>query len=261
MSSGDGGRTSRLTRRQWGGVAAIVGALLVGGLGSWAWASGTPDGDRAPWSQRWDGPGRDGGGPGTMGGRFDSDQGYGPGMMGGRFDSGDGYGPGMMGDSSRFGIEGTGPVRSMAAARTAAARFADTLGLKVGEVMEFSNGFYAELVTPSGSKATEVLIDPDSGSVRLENGPAMMWNTEYGMPGARRDATATVSASEARRLAEEWLAAHRPGLRAGEADAFPGYYTLHTMRDGAIVGMMSVNAATGAVWYHTWHGSFVGMTE
>jgi hypothetical protein len=38
---------------------------------------------------------------------------------------------------------------------------------------------------------------------------------------------------------------------ADEPEAFPGYYTLHTMRSDRIVGMLSVHATTGAVWYHT----------
>jgi len=40
------------------------------------------------------------------------------------------------------------------------------------------------------------------------------------------------------------------GLRAGEVMQFAnGYYS----------ELMSVNAVSGAVWYHTWHGSFVAM--
>jgi len=27
------------------------------------------------------------------------------------------------------------------------------------------------------------------------------------------------------------------------------------------VGMLSVNASTGTVWYHWWHGRFVRMAE
>jgi hypothetical protein len=46
-----------------------------------------------------------------------------------------------------------------------------------------------------------------------------------------------------------------------EAEAFPGYYTLHTLRDGKITGMLSVNAATGQVWYRSWHGNFVAMND
>jgi hypothetical protein len=41
----------------------------------------------------------------------------------------------------------------------------------------------------------------------------------------------------------------------------PGYYTLHTLRGEQVVGMISVNAATGAVWPHTWHGRFIAMTD
>lgn len=43
--------------------------------------------------------------------------------------------------------------------------------------------------------------------------------------------------------------------------AFPGYYTLHVLGDGKVTGMLSVNAATGAVWSHWWHGRFVSMLE
>ena len=42
---------------------------------------------------------------------------------------------------------------------------------------------------------------------------------------------------------------------------FPGYYTLHTLQDGDVEGMLSVNAVTGAVWRHTWHGEFREMSE
>ena len=39
----------------------------------------------------------------------------------------------------------------------------------------------------------------------------------------------------------------------------PGYFTLETLRGGRISGMISVNASSGAVWYHWWHGRFVAM--
>ncbi|MCS7235705.1 MAG: hypothetical protein RMM30_06995 [Armatimonadota bacterium] len=32
-------------------------------------------------------------------------------------------------------------------------------------------------------------------------------------------------------------------------------------REGKVFGMLSVNAYTGQVWYHTWHGAFVGEKE
>ena len=39
---------------------------------------------------------------------------------------------------------------------------------------------------------------------------------------------------------------------------FPGYYSFDTTVDGKTHGMLSVNASTGAVWYHGWHGAFLG---
>jgi len=46
-------------------------------------------------------------------------------------------------------------------------------------------------------------------------------------------------------------------LSVPDADAFPGYYSMEIVRHGKIVGMLSVNASSGAVWNHWWHGSFV----
>ena len=57
------------------------------------------------------------------------------------------------------------------------------------------------------------------------------------------------------------LRTHRPGADAGEAEAFPGYDTLHVLDGDEIVGMLSVNAVSGAVWYHSWHGRFIAMDE
>ncbi|WP_312864397.1 hypothetical protein [Saccharopolyspora phatthalungensis] len=160
------------------------------------------------------------------------------------------------------GTPGTGPVGDLTEAGRAAQRFADERGLHTGEVMRFSNGYYAEVLDPGGNGATEVLIDPGSGSVQLEWGPAMMWNTTYGMMPSRPQTGATlVGPAEATRIADQWLQQSGTGLHAAEPTAFPGYYTLHSLRDDKIVGMLSVNAATGDVWYHTWHGQFIQMQE
>jgi hypothetical protein len=175
----------------------------------------------------------------------------------GRGPAGTGPGP-MMGGAA---IAGGGPVRDMDDAKRAAARFADRWGLTVGEVMQFDNGFYAELADRAGTLATEVLIDPDTGDVQIEYGPAMMWNTAYGMHPARAAAPA-VSVGQAKTIADQWLAANRPGEHASDAEAFPGYYTLHTLsRDDQVVGMLSVHASAGTVWPHTWHGRFIAMTD
>ncbi|WP_211341515.1 SHOCT domain-containing protein [Myceligenerans xiligouense] len=226
-------------------VVVIVVALLAL-LGTVAWATFTPGGPGGMMNGSWsigdtrmmnDADTR-GGGPGTDGGP----------MRGG--------GP-MTGDD--FGVAGTGPVTTLAEARTAAERYADPLDLRVAEVMQFDNGFYAELSTPGGDGATEVLIDADDGDVRIEYGPAMMWNTEYGVHTPEGTRPAEISPERAQSLADEWLAAHDGDVSAGHPEAFPGYYTLHTEEAGTVTGMLSVNASTGAVWYHAWHGEFVDM--
>jgi len=194
-------------------------------------------------------------GPTMMG---DQGQRTGAGMMG----------PGMMGSAGGMGmvwLAGSGDaVPSIPAARTRAAGAAKASGLHPGEVMWFDNGFYVELKDSSGKPATEVIVDPRSGSVTTEPGPAMMWNTRIGAPSRTMGSTVvhgTVDASEARAIATAWLAARQPSTTIATLDAYPGYFTLDLRRDGKVSGMMSVSSINGAVWYHTWHGAFIAMED
>lgn len=207
------------------------------------------------------------------------------------------YGSGMMSASmmNASSSRDAQPVTDLTAARREARRFAERLGLTVGEVMQFSRNFYAELRDRNGRLATEALVDPASGSVSLEYGPAMTWNTSYGMMGdlARTGSSGmmggsmmdgmmdgssmasgagmmpvrpsgrsrSVSAAEARVIAQRWLDRNADGVGVAAPEAFPGYYTAHTVRDGRVTGMLSVNATSGAVWFHWWHGRFLSMSE
>lgn len=69
----------------------------------------------------------------------------------------------------------------------------------------------------------------------------------------------SVSPEDSIKIANNFLKGNNSGETAAEPHEFYGYYTLHTLKDGKIVGMLSVNSSTGQVWYHTWHGNFVGM--
>lgn len=179
----------------------------------------------------------------------------GSGMMG----AADGYrGPGMMGSgmmSGRVWLAGNGqPVTTLGQAQARAAQAAQPSGLRPGEVMQFTANFYVELKDASGQSVTEVLVDPASGAVATEPGPAMMWNT-----GSR---TAAVTQDRATQIATGWLQANRPGETVTTLDAYPGYYTADTAAaDGKPVRMLSVNATTGQVWDHTWHGTFVAEQD
>ena len=90
-------------------------------------------------------------------------------------------------------------------------------------------------------------------------GGAMMGGAPWWYEGKK---AAVTSVAQAVRVANAWLGRVRPGERA-EADGrtFPGYYTLDTVVGGKTAGMLSVNARTGAVWYHGWHGKFLAEQE
>ena len=70
-----------------------------------------------------------------------------------------------------------------------------------------------------------------------------------------------IGVQRAAAIAGEWLAANRPAESVGSTDSFPGHYTMDTVSGGNTVGMLSVNAATGAAWYHTWHGTFIAKED
>jgi hypothetical protein len=142
--------------------------------------------------------------------------------------------------------------------------------------MEVSNNYYAEVrEKDTGIDAMELLLDKNTGQVYPEPGPNMMWNTKYGMMSGGRgmggmmgssaqadtENEMPVSPERAREKADGYLSRVSPGTRAGEAETFYGYYTLHTERDAAITGMLSVSGYSGEVWYHSWHGAFVAMDE
>ena len=145
------------------------------------------------------------------------------------------------------------PVTTIPAARARAEAAARTNGLHTGEVMQFSRNFYVELKDARGASATEVLVEPATGAVFTEFGPAMMWTTGT-TPYA-------VSQDRATAIATAWLQANAHGQTVGSTDLFPGRYTMDTVTGGNTVGMLSVNAIACAVWYHTWHGTFIAKED
>lgn len=244
-------------------AAALAALALAGTLAAGCAADAGTPGSASPHQAAVPSPsGGDCWRQGTSGDDWDDWDSWGPGMMPGMMGRDDcAWGPGMMGGQYWQRGDGT-PVTTLAQARTRADAFAGRLALRVGEVMQFSKNFYAELKTPSGELATEILVDPADGDTGIEYGPAMMWNTDYGMH--HRDQSQEqprISPDQARGRAQQWLNDRGGGLTVGEADAFPGYYTLHTLRSGKITGMLSVNASTGAVWDHTWHGTYIATSE
>jgi len=140
--------------------------------------------------------------------------------------------------------------------------------LQAKEIMEFEFNFYVEFGEKStGIGAFEALIDPYTGDIYPEPGPNMMWNTRYGMMSGMMwgtpspSAPMTVTEEQALKYAEEFLKGYLAGTKAEEVERFYGYYTIHVLKDNRLYGMLSVNGYTGQVWYHAWHGPFLGMKE
>jgi hypothetical protein len=145
--------------------------------------------------------------------------------------------------------------------------------LKIKEIMEFSNNFYVRVQEKStGINAFELLVARYTGRAMPEPGPNMMWNTKYGMMSgvmggimgtSRGTPTADmpVSAQNASQYAQKWLDLNNPGAKVEDQDTFYGYYTIDVSKDGITYGMLSVNGYAGSVWYHTWHGKFIGTVE
>ena len=243
-----------------GVVALLVGALAILGIGTALAAGSGPQG--------W--------GPGSM------MRGVG-GMMGGAY-----------GQTTT-----SGQVITLDQAVKNVQAYVDQTGnkdLAIDEVMEFQSNFYAIVKEKStGTGAFEVLVDKSTGKVFPEMGPNMMWNTKYGMHSAGSNGLyggmrgimgqggmmggsvqgmmggqypitnptgpMTVTSDQASKLAQQWLDQNQPGSAVEQPDQFYGYYTVHTLKDGKVSAMLSVNGYTGQVWYHTWHGAFIQMKD
>ena len=176
---------------------------------------------------------------------------------------------GMMGSVFSGGGRDIGMDRAVKIAQDVAASY-PTGGLAADEVIEFSNNYYASIrETRTGIGAFEILIDRSSGTIVREPGPGMMWNAKYstmragmmGSSGFGGSGPMTVTAQQARDIAQRWLDANRSGTSANPPDPFYGYYTVDFEKNGKLIGMLSVNGHSGQVWYHTWHGTFVQMKD
>jgi hypothetical protein len=70
-----------------------------------------------------------------------------------------------------------------------------------------------------------------------------------------------IAKDRARQIATRYLGQALPGTAPDAGVIFYGYFTFDVERGGTPVGMLSVNASTGQVWYHTWHGTFVAEKD
>jgi len=76
-----------------------------------------------------------------------------------------------------------------------------------------------------------------------------------------RSGNMTVSAEQAKALAQQYLDGNFAGETAGDADTYYGYYNIDVLKGGNPFGMLSVNGYSGQVWYHSWHGAYIQTVE
>lgn len=221
-------------------------------------------------------------GPGmAYGGGYGMGYGMGPGLR-----SGMGFGSMTMGGAMMGGtMMGTGPLPAGATplpmseieARLQAVLPSFPAGATIEDVMPFTNNVYAQVLDGQGKGLAEVLVDRYTGQVVPEPGPNMMWALAgpmggrwgagsmmggYG-PGSMMGDGSQAAVSprydqqQAQELATEFLSQYAPGTKVLQGQAFDGYYT-YDFGDATVQGMLSVNAFTGAVWPHTWHGAYLG---
>jgi hypothetical protein len=190
--------------------------------------------------------------------------GIGPGMMGG----------GMMGGWRGYGYAPNATPISLDQAVTSAKQYVAGLNnsdLVLAEIEEYSANFYGVVREKStGMNAFQFLIDKYTGAISPEYGPNMMWNTKYSPMGrmmggfwfSTPSAQMPVTLAQAHDNAAQYLKTYLPNTAVEDkGDTFYGYYNFDVLQNGTTYGMLSVNGYTGAVWYHTWHGNFVGSKE
>jgi hypothetical protein len=163
--------------------------------------------------------------------------------------------------------------------------------LEIADIFIFSDTdyYYSIVEKDTGMGAMELLVNPYTGNVYLEYGPNMMWNLKYGMMrnqntygygGMMRNQNRSeqwyddydndnyvldgeievnkLSFDEALSKGNEFLKRQPGGYSLSDSyHEFYGYFTFHVENEGDASGMLSVNAFTGEVWFHDWHGDLI----
>lgn len=187
----------------------------------------------------------------------------GPGMMGGRMTPGpfatDGRGFGPWYEVPGWkNLEKLDKALTVDTAKERAAAALKDWGftdLAVDSVVAYGSDFYALVKEKaSGKAALELYVYAEYGVVRAAS--VQGWNTKYGRSLAWPLASGkTISADEARKAAEQWLARIRDTTKYElKVVELPGYYSVQLLDGGKLSGLIAVNAYTSQVWYRGGRG-------
>jgi hypothetical protein len=147
--------------------------------------------------------------------------------------------------------------------------YEEKLGISDIFIFEDSEYYFSIIEEDTGRGAMELLVNQYTGDVFPEFGPNMMWNLKYGMHNSNMMSGRgmmsynstnysefnDINMEEAYDYGKKYLVKYSDNFNlADEFHEFYGYYTFHVEENGNTVGMLSVDGATGEVWFHEWHG-------
>ena len=117
-----------------------------------------------------------------------------------------------------------------------------------------TNGMMGQQMSQMMGNGTNGMMGNGTNGMMGSIGPI---NNEVIRPGKM-----PVTAEQALKTAQTYLDKAYPGVQVvAKADEYPGYFTVDVQKQGKLSGMLSVNGFTGQVWYHSWHGQFIEMTD
>ncbi|HEX7555768.1 MAG TPA: hypothetical protein VF338_04020 [Leptolinea sp.] len=155
----------------------------------------------------------------------------------------------------------SGPRLSMDAIASMAQNFSAQYktGIEIVQIIETTKYFYISFrETASGVGAFELLANPVTGQMGIENGPSQFWNTKYGVWGSGKSITNGISSAQAQNIAFQYLKSNDPLVNLDpEPIAFYGYYSFTERLGDKITGVLSVNGYSGEVEPHTWLGNIL----
>ncbi len=146
--------------------------------------------------------------------------------------------------------------------------------LEVKEIIEFTHRFYVVFSEKdTGINAFVGMVDAYTGQMFATHRPDMWWNTKYrgsSYKPSRGSPTLdwpsgpmTITKEQAWNTAQSSIDENIAGevAKAGVVETFYGYYTIPILRQGDLVGLVSINGYTGGICYEACHGSLIDRVE
>jgi hypothetical protein len=137
---------------------------------------------------------------------------------------------------------------------------------EIVEMTVYSNSPYYLIVKEKNKKeaAFGLMFDPVRQVVYPEYGPNMIWNQKFGMAFMMgwnsRTNSQKIDREQALENAKDFSRDNGLNVKEGGYQ-FSGYYSFYVENNNQPLGFVSVNAYSGEVWAHNWHGNLIEIIE